>query len=303
VIRPLQFSIVTPSFNSQRFIRETIESVINQKGDFKIEYIVVDNCSTDQTRQVVEKYIDLLESGKFPLKCKSVCIEFLSGKDSSMYEAIHKGFSHATGDIFAWINSDDIYLQGAFDAIQRTFAKYQQIKWLKGITSYLNENSNIFSAGRCNLYNQNWISRGLYGPVLQFIQQDSVFWRAELWNSSGGIDPSYYAAGDFALWRKFAEHTPLWSLNSYVSCFRKVSGQKSQDINAYWQEVNDYNQIRHNYKSVKRYFALEPIIPRCLRPLFYRLVSGKQKYHLLTLANNMEPYLREGSYYELRKVL
>ncbi|MCK4824281.1 glycosyltransferase, partial [bacterium] len=141
----MKFTIITPSFNSQRFIRETVESVINQKGDFAIEYIVVDNCSTDQTRQIVEEYIDLLESGKFSLKCKSVCIEFLSGKDSSMYEAIQKGFSRATGDIYAWINSDDIYLPGAFDVFQRTFLKYSEVMWLKGITSYINENSNIFA--------------------------------------------------------------------------------------------------------------------------------------------------------------
>ena len=299
----LKFSIVTPSYNSQRFIRETVESVISQKGDFSIEYIIVDNCSTDQTRKIIKEYIYLLESGKCPIKCNSVHIEFVSDRDSSMYEAIQKGFDRATGDIYAWINSDDIYLQGAFDIIQRTFFKYPQIQWLKGITSYLNENSNIFAVGQCNLYNQDWINKGLYGTVMQFIQQDSVFWRAELWDCSGGIDSSYSVAGDFALWRRFAEHTPLWSLNSFVSCFRKVFGQKSEDIKAYWQEINDYSLIKHKYKLVKMYFAFEPIVPRCLRPLSYRLVSGKQKYHLVTLENNMEPYLRKGSYYELRKVL
>jgi glycosyltransferase involved in cell wall biosynthesis len=299
----LKFSIVTPSYNSQRFIRETIESVISQKGDFSIEYIIVDNCSTDLTKEIVEEYVNLLDSGKFPIKCNNVHIEFISGRDSSMYEAIQKGFSRASGDIYAWINSDDIYLQGAFDIIQRTFFKYPQIQWLKGITLYLNENSNIFAAGRCNLYRQDWINKGLYGTIMQFIQQDSVFWRAELWDLSGGIDSSYSVAGDFALWRRFAEHTPLWSLNSYVSCFRKVFGQKSEDIKAYWQEINDYSRINHKYKSVRRYFALELIIPRCLRPSCYRLLAGKQQYHLVTLESNIEPCLREGGYYELRKLL
>lgn len=205
----MRFTIITPSYNSQKFIRETVESVISQKGDFSIEYIIVDNCSTDQTRQIVEEYIDLLEAGKFSIKCNGVHIEFVSDKDSSMYEAISKGFARATGDIYAWINSDDNYLQGAFDIIQSTFSKYPQIKWLKGITSYNNENSNVFAVGQCNLYYQDWINKGLYGPVIHFVQQDSVFFLSELWNLSGGIAPSYFASGDFALWRKFAEHTPL----------------------------------------------------------------------------------------------
>ncbi|MCF8069585.1 MAG: glycosyltransferase [Desulfobacterales bacterium] len=299
----MKFTIITPSYNSQRFIRETIESVINQKGNFTIEYFILDKCSTDQTKQIVSEYINSINTGKLKLKCNKVKIEFISDKDSSMYDAIQKGFTRASGDIYAWINSDDIYLPGAFDIVQKTFSKYQHILWLKGITAYINENSNIFAVGKCNLYLQNWITNGVYGPVKHFIQQDSVFWRAELWNLSGGLDPSYSAAGDFVLWRKFAKYAPLWSLNCLVSCFRKVVGQKSEDIKTYWQEVKDYNQIKLENKSVKRYFLLENIIPRCLCPFCFRLFFGKQQYHLVTLEDNLEPCLREGNYYKLRKTL
>lgn len=298
-----KFSIITPTYNSQRFIRETIESVINQKGEFSIEYTIIDNCSTDQTRQIVEEYIDLLESDKFPIKCNGVYIKFISGRDSSMYEAIKNGFDQATGNIYAWINSDDIYLPGAFDVIKRTFSKYQQVQWLKGITSYINENSNIFATGLCNFYQQNWIIQGVYGPVMHFIQQDSVFWRPALWDKSGGIDSNYKAAGDYALWRKFAQHEPLYSINALVSCFRKVSGQKSADIKSYWQEVNDYERIKDKYRLIRKYFSFESRIPRYLRPLCLRFISGNNPYHLITLENNMDPCHRKGSYYEMKKML
>ena len=56
-----------------------------------------------------------------------------------MYDAINKGFEMATGDIYAYINSDDIYLPGAFEIIGRCLSKYEEIKWIKGITSYINE--------------------------------------------------------------------------------------------------------------------------------------------------------------------
>ena len=298
-----KFTIVTPSYNSQRFIRETIESVINQKGDFEIEYIVVDNCSTDQTRQIVEEYIDLLESGKFLIKCQSVHIKFVSGKDLSMYEAIQKGFLRATGDIYAWINSDDIYLSGAFEVIKQTFSDYPQIQWVKGITSFTNEKSTIFAVGNCNLYSQDLIRKGLYGTIMCFIEQDSVFWSPELWELSGSGLKSYSAAGDFALWRNFAKIAPLYSLKSYVSCFRVVSGQKSENMKAYWQEINDYEQIIKEHKLVSTYLSFEARIPQKLRPLSNWLIFGRQSFYLVILKNNITPYLREGSYHELRKYL
>jgi len=184
----LKFSIITPSFNSQRFIKETIQSVVNQKGNFNIEYIIVDSCSTDNTRAIIEKYQRALESDTMPINCIGVTVELISESDFGMYDAIKKGFAHATGDLFAWINSDDIYLQGSFNIIQRTFEKYPQIMWLKGITSYINEESVMFASGKCNLYHQELIKRGLYGTVLYFIQQDSVFWRSDLWHRSGGLE-------------------------------------------------------------------------------------------------------------------
>ena len=297
----MKFTILTPSYNSQRFIRETIESVINQKGDFSIEFRIVDNCSTDQTRDIVDKYISLIGLGKFPIKCNGVSLEFISGPDSGMYDAIKKGFIEASGDIYAWINSDDKYLPGAFETIQKTFTKYQQVTWLKGITAYIDEESKRISGGKCHLYHQNWIVNGVYGPVIQFIQQDSVFWRAELLELAGGVNTSYSAAGDFALWRQFARYTPLFSLNQYVSCFRRVAGQKSENSRGYWQEIQDYNIIKQKNKLVKRYFSLESKIPGYLRALCFRLLFGRQRYHLISLKDNREPCLRVGEYYNVKQ--
>jgi len=302
-IVPLKFSIVTPSLNSQDFIRETIESVIRQSGDFSIEYIVIDGCSKDQTGTIVKGYQRQLLSGKLPINCKEIKIKFVSEKDSGMYDAINKGFALATGDIFAWINSDDVYIQGSFNIIEKTFSKYPQIIWLKGVTSYIDEASNIYASGKCFLYQKELINRGLYGPILYFIQQDSVFWRAQLWNLSGGVDARLSVAGDYFLWKKFSEITPLYSLNTNVSCFRKVCGQKSENIQKYFQEINDYSgSNRNQYKLIKYYFAFEKYIPFFMQPLCYRLFLGKHKYHLVTLDKEMEPRLREGNYLMLSNI-
>ena len=299
----MKFSIVTPSYNSERFIGETIESVINQKGDFSIQYIVIDNCSTDSTREIVKEYREKIIACEIPIKCRKVQIELVSEKDNGMYDAIKKGFDRAVGDVFAWINSDDIYLPGAFEVIQRTFAKYPQIIWLKGITSYINEYSTIYSFGQCHLYRQEWIRKGLYGTILHFIQQDSVFWRSELWFKSGGSDEGLFLAGDYFLWTKFAKFEPLYSLNAYVSCFRKVIGQKSENFRAYLKEIERHGgPNEQQYKRVKRFFSLEALVPHWLRPFYYHLAFGNRKFHLITLERTTDPVIKEGNYYAMKRI-
>jgi len=296
-----KFSIVTPAYNSEKYIRETIESVIKQKGDFCIEYFVLDNNSTDHTCHIVREYQKLLTAGKFKIFCSDVKLHLISQHDKGMYDAIKMGFERAHGELFAWINSDDIYLPGAFDIIQRTFERYPKIMWLKGITSYMNKNSTICSTGHCNLYRQDWIKAGLYGTVLYFIQQDSVFWRADLWHNSGGVDNELGYAGDFFLWKSFAEISPLYSLNAYVSCFRKTPNQKSTNIQEYFKEI--FTKMTLDKKlsiKIKLYFNHLDSLPRILRPLFYRLLFGRHQHYLLTLSNFTDPCLSEGDYYDLK---
>lgn len=300
----MKFTIVTPAFNSEKYIRETLESVIGQKGEFSIEYIVQDNLSTDGTYSIVREYQQLLAAGKMAIHCNEVQLHLYTERDAGMYDAISKGFAHGTGNVFAYINSDDIYLPGAFDAVRRTLEKYPRISWLKGITSYINERSTIYSVGECNLYRRDWIKAGLYGPVLYFIQQDSVFWRAELWRESGGVDVRLASAGDYFLWKAFAELVPLHSLHAYVSCFRKVQNQKSADINSYFSEIEQYAPPdEYLAKKIRRHSARMESMPEFLRPLYYRIALGKYDHHLVRLENGLEPSLVEGEYWMLKAML
>lgn len=297
----MKFSIVTPSFNSERFIAETIESVLSQMGDFEIEYIIADNCSTDSTVSIIRKYEDLLREKQYAIRCNAVAFRYIVEKDRGMYDAINRSFSLSSGDIFAWINSDDIYLPGAFQIVARTFQAYPAVKWLKGITSYLNESSSISQKGKCYLYDQRWIQRGIYGRDLYFIQQDSVFWRSELWKAAGGIDKGLKRAGDYALWIKFSHYTPLYTVKAYVSCFRKVAGQLSEDIRAYKLEAEQVLRPSGDEALIKKimmFFAVAPkIAVPFLRKLLYRLIFGRQNLFLVEIAADGTPVLKPASYY------
>ena len=301
--RDLVFSIVTPACNSEKYIAETIESVISQSGDFCIEYIVVDKCSSDRTGEIVKSYQQDLQSGIRPLHCKNVKIIYISENDSGMYDAINKGFSFASGDICAWINSDDIYLNGCFHGIDKIFKEYKNVRWVKGITSYINKDSTIYRTGKCNLYSKEWINQGLYGPVLGFIQQDSVFWRRDLWDAVDGINANLRLAGDYDLWRRFAEFSPLYSYNAYVSCFRKVSNQKSENMGEYWKEIDDIEYLKSsNRKLRKRVINYKSKRKNNLGSRSFKSVF-KHRYHLISVDSDGKLELHDGEYEVLLKYL
>lgn len=270
----LKFSIVTPTFNSGTYLNQTIASVVLQQGNFDIEYIVVDNASTDNTLEIVESYRSCLDQLNNERKFGSLSITVVSRRDNSMYEAINRGFSMASGDVFAWLNSDDIYLPGALNTVACVFTELSEVKWLKGITSYIDERGESCSSGKCYLYAQEMIRRGLYGREAYFIQQDSVFWRSSLWSSTGGVGIDFKLAGDYDLWLKFARYEPLYSVKFPVSCFRRVKGQLSEDRLAY-REEQQYIKNRDNLRIwlLRKFFSvLEPGFPDWLNFLLFRIL-------------------------------
>ena len=116
------------------------------------------------------------------------------------------------------------------------------------------------------------------------------------------MDEKLSLAGDYFLWKSFAQSAPLYSLNAYVSCFRKTPDQKSADIDAYWREIGDSSVLAKGLSGKTRRYLLQSMEawPRFFRSLCYRLVFGRYKHHLVTLENGVTPLLREGEYFALK---
>ncbi len=296
----MKFSIVTPVYNGEKYIAETIESVLSQKGDFEIEYIIMDGGSDDKTVEIIKKYEEKLKNGCWETKCKNISFGWFSERDKGMYDAINKGFAKATGDVYAWINSDDIYLPGAFAAISKTLAKYPEIEWIKGITSFINEDSTIHEVGLCYLYNQRWIIKGIYGRSVYVIPQDSVFWKSELWKKVGEINNTLKLAGDYYLWTYFAEHTPLYSLKAYVSCFRIQDYQLSKNIEQYKEEQRVSSPLITTEEKIARlFFKKTKKMPLFFYPLLYvvyNLIFRKQSLEVIEIKRKKLENNHMGAY-------
>lgn len=120
-----KISIVTPSFEQGRFLEETILSVLNQNYG-NLEYIIIDGGSSDETIEIIRRYEDRLAY-------------WVSEKDRGQVHAINKGLERATGDIVAYINSDDIYLADAFNAVIDYFKDNPESDWICGDTLMFGE--------------------------------------------------------------------------------------------------------------------------------------------------------------------
>jgi glycosyltransferase involved in cell wall biosynthesis len=218
-----KISIITVNYNGARFLEETMLSVLNQNYP-NLEYIVIDGGSTDESVAIIKKYERKLTY-------------WVSEKDEGPYDAVQKGFEKSTGEIMAWINSDDLYVPNAFFGVAQIFAEFPKVKWLMGIPREYNEQGVMMS--RITLPWGRWSKHRYYTYDFQFIQQESSFWKREVWEAAGSkMNLEYKYAGDMELWARFFRHAKLHTTTATFAGFRYNSqNQRSIEFRqAYLQE-------------------------------------------------------------------
>lgn len=215
-----KISVVTACFNAENHIRQTLESVINQKYP-NVEFIVVDGGSTDGTTEIISEYLPYIH-------------HFISEPDKGQYDAIRKGFRLSSGDVLCWLNADDMYLPWTFEAVGQIFAQNLAVEWITGLPAFLDEAgvlTEVYSAPAA--YPQEFIKNGWYDRWHGgFLQQESMFWRRSLWERSEGLDPSLTLAADFELWRSFSRLVPLIPVTIPLAAFRRLPGVQRSSLNA-----------------------------------------------------------------------
>jgi glycosyltransferase involved in cell wall biosynthesis len=266
-----KISIVTASYNQVAFLEQTILSVLSQ-GYPNLEYIVIDGGSTDGSVEIIRKYEQQLSY-------------WVSEKDNGLYDALQKGFTKSTGDIMAWINSDDLYHRQSFSSVVSMFKQFPETRWIMGSNSYFDEEGNCFTYER-DIFDERWSKWKMQLFNGAFIQQESVFWKRELWNEAGGyISQAYPLAGDFELWLRFFRHDKLYSSSFLLAGFRiRKSGQLSDRFRSeYMQQVKDLLLRERKAKGMMPYLFFCRIMIPLMSIIVWRKFRRKMLFRLLEI--------------------
>lgn len=204
----IRISIITPSYNMGHYIEQTIQSILSQNYE-PLEYIVMDGGSTDNTLDILRKYEDRLT--------------WYSERDNGQADAINKGFRRATGDVFAWLNADDIQLPGALQTVAAYFESHPESHFVYG-NAHAMDGDGTDRGLRTHVQPCSFESLLSFGD---YIVQPAAFWRAGLWQDIGELEPKWRYALDYEYWIRAAQKYELHFIPQTLATERIYSGAKT----------------------------------------------------------------------------
>ncbi len=254
------FSLITPSYNQGHFIERTMRSVLDQ-GYPNIEYVVQDGGSSDDTVSVLKKYDDRLAGWD-------------SNRDSGQSQGLNLGFARTTGEIMAWLNSDDVLLPGTLARVADYFARHPDVDVVYGNRLLINEDD--MQIGR-------WILPGHDSEVLSwadYVPQETLFWRRSLWEKAGAkVDESFRFAMDWDLLVRFRNAGARFShIPCFLSAFRVHAQQKTFSIinEVGFQEMDRIRERIHGRVPSRKE------IRKAVMPFLARHVAVDMAYRIKT---------------------
>lgn len=255
----MKFSIITPSYNQGQFIQETIDSVVNQVGDFDIEYFVMDGGSTDNT-------VEILKAIEIKLKNNpKIKFYWQSKKDAGQVDALNQALAKCTGDIVAYINSDDYYLPNAFATVAKHFFTHPKSLWLVGNCQVSDPKLawTFWLKHIWPIHIFKWASL-----TLNTINQPSVFLTKSLVKKAGLFNPKYPYTFDHEYWLRCLNYGLPGRIFKYLSVFRIQPDSKGNT--AYKKQLDEDYEIVSNYSNNNKLILLINRLGRKITELNYQ---------------------------------
>lgn len=228
----LRIAIVTPSYRHAHFLPATIDSVLSQNYP-NLEYIVQDGGSQDGTREILESY--------------GQRIAWNSAADGGQTDAINKGFAVVSGDIMAYLNSDDVLLPGTLHYVAHAFEKYPEADFVYGNRIVIDETGKDTARMVLPPHDSEAIKWADYIP------QETMFWRRSVWERLGAFDTTFQFAMDWDfILRAQAAGFRFKRLPRFLGCFRVYPNQKTSAMHDVGQEEQDRLRLRVHGCSFRR---------------------------------------------------
>jgi len=258
-----KISIVTPSLNQGQFIEETIRSVLLQ-GYPDLEYIIIDGGSNDGSVEIIKKYEKWLTY-------------WISETDHGQANAINKGFKIATGEVVAWLNSDDFYMPEALSRVSNLFKANTDVDMIYGDLMEIHEETGISREIKAREFSH------ADQVCWSLIPQPTCFWRSSLINKVGYLDESYHYIFDLEYWIRAGYHAKIKHFSILLACFRVHADAKTQEKNR-----------RSTHEGISMYEKLfsDPHIPHYIKKLKRKVLE--YWYERLALKYFEEGYLIEA---------
>jgi len=240
-----KITVVTPSYNQGQYLEQTIKSVLAQDYP-NLEYIILDGGSTDQSVSIIEQYEHSLTY-------------WISEPDGGQAEAIARGFDMATGDIIAWLNSDDAYLPGALQRVSEAYSVNPSAEWWIGNTYMINQQNRVMV---------RWYARSTSLKKLLYsgmtAAQPSTFWRRDKYFEYGGLATQMQFSFDYDLNIRFAQRAAPIYVDAFLSAFRfhpesktsTLADVRRRENQLLWNRYSGFNYYRWNDFLGTAYYKL-----------------------------------------------
>ena len=229
-------SVVVPSYNSERYIRECLESLRAAKSA-RVEYILIDGGSTDNTMSIVEDYREIF----------SVVI---SEKDKGQSDAFNKGFALAQGEYLTWLNSDDVFCSGSLE-ISLDWIEKDKKPWYAANVLYFDKDSRITRCCQSGSF-EKW---GLAFGILNVYGPSTIFSR-ELYQRLGGFREDFHYSMDTEYWWRIARSGVQYQrIPVYLWALRLHEGAKTAAVVTQGQSARPPRMVEENEAYRKMYFS------------------------------------------------